>query len=61
MHSELLAAASNKYQLVLDVARRAKFIKEDIQNTGMVEANKPIPLAITEMVREHGEQAELQS
>jgi DNA-directed RNA polymerase subunit K/omega len=60
MHSELLASASNKYQLVLDVARRAKFIKDDIQNTGMVEVNKPIPIAITDMVREQSEAAELQ-
>lgn len=52
MHSELLAKSTNKYDLVLKVARRAKLLKEDIQREGTVEVIKPIPLAINELIEE---------
>lgn len=52
MHSELLAKSDNKYDLVLQVARRAKLLKEDIQRDGTVEVMKPIPMAIEEMIEE---------
>lgn len=52
MHSELLANCDNKYELVLNVARRAKHLKDDIQRDGGIEVNKPIPLAIQGMVQE---------
>jgi DNA-directed RNA polymerase subunit K/omega len=52
MHSELLATCENKYELVLNVARRAKHLKDDIQRDGSIEVNKPIPLAIQEMIQE---------
>ncbi len=52
MHSELLANNDNKYELVLKVARRAKLLKDDIQRDGSIEVNKPIPLAINELLQE---------
>lgn len=52
MHSELLAHNENKYELVLKVARRAKLLKDDIQRDGSIEVNKPIPLAINELLQE---------
>lgn len=52
MHSELLANNENKYELVLKVARRAKLLKDDIQRDGSIEVNKPIPLAIHELLDE---------
>lgn len=64
MHSELLANNENKYELVLKVARRAKMLKDDIQRDGSIEVNKPIPLAINELLDEAhqpADQAEPQS
>lgn len=52
MHTELLAKASNKYDLVLQIARRAKRIKDDVARDGTPETVKPIPRAIGEMVDE---------
>jgi DNA-directed RNA polymerase subunit K/omega len=52
MHTELLAKASNKYDLVLQIARRAKRIKDDVARDGTPETVKPIPRAIGEMVTE---------
>ena len=52
MHTELLAKASNKYDLVLQIARRAKQIKDDVARDGTPETVKPIPRAIGEMVSE---------
>ena len=46
---ELLHYAHNKYELVLNVARRAKNIKDDAMNMTMPEANKPISLALREL------------
>jgi DNA-directed RNA polymerase omega subunit len=46
---ELLHYASNKYELVLNVARRAKNIKDDAMSMSMPEANKPISLALREL------------
>lgn len=64
MHSELLANNDNKYELVLKVAKRAKLLKDDIQRDGSIEVNKPIPLAIHELLEEARQsegQAESQS
>ena len=55
MHTELLAKASNKYDLVLQIARRAKRIKDDVARDGTPETVKPIPRAIGEMVDEQSE------
>lgn len=55
MHSELLSQCPNKYELVLQVARRAKMIKDDFQRDGTVEVLKPIPLAIHELVKDQHE------
>ncbi|MNL00129.1 DNA-directed RNA polymerase subunit omega [compost metagenome] len=55
MHTELLAKASNKYDLVLQIARRAKRIKDDVARDGTPETVKPIPRAIGEMVSEQHE------
>ena len=52
MHSELLAKSHNKYELVLQVARRAKLLKDDVQREGTIEVVKPIPLAIQELIEE---------
>ena len=46
---ELLHYAHNKYELVLNVARRAKTIKDDALNMSSPEANKPISLALREI------------
>jgi DNA-directed RNA polymerase subunit omega len=59
MHTELLAKASNKYDLVLQIARRAKRIKDDVARDGTPETVKPIPRAIGEMVSEQDEAAAL--
>lgn len=47
---ELLQHAHNKYELVLTVARRAKTIRDDASSLTMPEANKPIKLALSEIV-----------
>lgn len=47
---ELLQHAHNKYELVLTVARRAKTIRDDSVAVSMPEANKPIKLALSEIV-----------
>ncbi len=49
MHTELLAKASNKYDLVMQIARRAKRIKDEVSRDGTPETVKPIPRAIGEM------------
>lgn len=46
---ELLHYASNKYELVLNVARRAKNIKDDAMSMPTPETNKPISLALREL------------
>ena len=46
---ELLYYTSNKYQLVLTVARRAKTIKDDVTAFNTPDANKPIKLALREL------------
>ena len=46
---ELLHYAHNKYELVLNVARRAKNIKDDAMSMATPEANKPISLALREL------------
>lgn len=52
LHSELLAKAPNKYDLVLRVARRAKLIKDNVARDGGHEIQKPIPVAIEELLLE---------
>lgn len=49
---ELLHYAHNKYELVLNVARRAKTIKDDALNMTMPEANKPIGMALRELAEQ---------
>lgn len=49
-HSRLLSKADNKYQLVLEVAKRAKIIKDEIGKSALADTAKPIPTAIQEMV-----------
>lgn len=49
-HSKLLSKAENKYQLVLEIARRAKIIKDEIGKSMGNDNAKPIPLAIQDMV-----------
>jgi DNA-directed RNA polymerase omega subunit len=49
---ELLHYANNKYELVLTVARRAKTIKDDALTMATPEANKPINLALRELVEQ---------
>lgn len=55
-HSKLLSKAENKYELVLEVARRAKIIKDEIAKTEQADTMKPIPWAIKDMMYEdeHG-------
>lgn len=61
MHTELLAKASNKYDLVLQIARRAKRIKDDTARDGTPETIKPIPRAISEMVAELATESQSES
>lgn len=57
-HSKLLSKAENKYELVLEVAHRAKIIKDEIAKTEQPDTLKPIPMAIKDMMyeAEHGVQ-----
>jgi DNA-directed RNA polymerase omega subunit len=49
---ELLHYASNKYELVLNVARRAKNIRDDAMSASIPEANKPIGMALREIAEQ---------
>lgn len=46
---ELLYYTSNKYQLVLSVARRAKTIRDDVTAVAAPDASKPIKVALREL------------
>jgi DNA-directed RNA polymerase omega subunit len=46
---ELLNHTHNKYELVLNVARRAKTIKDDPAMVTTPEASKPIKMALKEL------------
>lgn len=46
---ELLNHTHNKYELVLNVARRAKTIKDDPSMLATPEASKPIKMALREL------------
>lgn len=47
-HRSLLDKVENKYQLVLEIAKRAKVIKDEIGKSMQPGDSKPIPLAIQE-------------
>ncbi|MEB3299065.1 MAG: DNA-directed RNA polymerase subunit omega [Candidatus Sericytochromatia bacterium] len=51
-YAPLLHKHPNKYELVLTVAKRAKTIKDEIKRMQSLEATKPIPMAISEMLQD---------
>jgi DNA-directed RNA polymerase subunit K/omega len=60
-HTQLLHIQPNKYELVLQVARKAKVLKDEMARIPGPEPMKPIPLAITQMLTEAEAEADHQA
>lgn len=46
---ELINHSNNRYELVLDVAKKARAIAEDAEENGEILIEKPVTLAINEL------------